>query len=216
MRIGTWNIAGRWSDDHAALLADANCDVWLLTEVNDRTLVPGFEIHKCEMEMAVKRRWAAIASRLPMTPEPDPHPASARARIGSATYVSSILPWRSCRGVEPWVGDRHVDKTEHTVDALVTELRSIKSLVWGGDWNHALTGGEYAGSIGGRRAVLAALETLGLEATTTELPHRIDGLRTIDHVAVPVGIGAEASRIDATHEGKRLSDHDAYVVDVAL
>ena len=95
MRIGTWNIAGRWSEDHAALLTDANCDVWLLTEVNDRTVLPGFETHRCQLEMAAKRRWAAIASRLPMTPEPDPHPASARVRIVSTTYVSSILQCRT-------------------------------------------------------------------------------------------------------------------------
>ena len=149
-----------------------------------------------------------------MTPEPDPHPASARARIGSTTFVSSILPWRSCGSDLPWVGDRHVDKTENAVDELVADLRGVSSLVWGGDWNHALTGKEYAGSMGGRRAVLDALVLLGLEAATTDLPHAIDSLQTIDHVAVPTGLRAVASRIDAKHEGKRLSDHDAYVVEV--
>ncbi len=88
--------------------------------------------------------------------------------------------------------------------------------MWGGDWNHALTGKEYAGSMGGRRAVVAALESLGLEATTTNLPHAIDGLLSIDHVAVPDGIQAMASRIVVDCEGRRLSDHDAYVVEVAL
>ena len=68
--------------------------------------------------------------------------------------------------------------------------------------------------MGGRRAVLTALESLGLEATTTELPHRIDGLFTIDHLAVPAGLHAQASRIDVSHAGKRLSDHDMYVVEV--
>ena len=86
-----------------------------------------------------------------MTPEPDPHPASARVRIGSTTYVSSVLPWRGCGPLPPWVGDRHVDKTESAVRELVTNLRDAPSLVWGGDWNHALTSKEYAGSIGGRR-----------------------------------------------------------------
>lgn len=213
MRIGTWNIAGRWSEHHAALLAGADCDVWLLTEANERTSLPGFELHASEMLMAPRRRWAAVASRLPMTPEPDPHPASARARIGSTTYVSSVLPWRSCGPALPWVGDRHVDKTENAVGELVANLRDVASLVWGGDWNHAMTGKEYAGSMGGRRAVLAALESLNLEAATTDLPHAIDGLQTINHLAVPTGVRVVASRIDARHEGKRLSDHDAYVVE---
>lgn len=33
MRIGTWNLAGRWSLAHQSFLEDAECDVWLLTEV---------------------------------------------------------------------------------------------------------------------------------------------------------------------------------------
>ena len=150
VRVGTWNLAGRSSDHHQTLLASADCDVWLLTEVNERTVMPGYELHASQMLMAPERRWAAVASRLPMTPKPDPHPASARVRIGTTTYVSSVLPWKGCGATPPWVGDRHADKTRHAVDDLVTELTSIKSLVWGGDWNHALTGREYAGSIGGR------------------------------------------------------------------
>jgi len=39
-------------------------------------------------------------------------------------------------------------------------------------------------------------------------------LLSIDHVAVPAGVAAVAARIDVTHEGRRLSDHDAYVVEV--
>ncbi len=58
-----------------------------------------------------------------MTPKPDPHPASASVRIGSTTYVSSVLPWHSCGSGPPWVGDRHVDKTEHAVGELVENLQ---------------------------------------------------------------------------------------------
>lgn len=51
---------------------------------------------------------------------------------------------------------------------------------------------------------------------TAELPHPIEGLLSIDHVAVPEGTSATARRVEATHEGNRLSDHDAYVVDTDL
>ena len=44
MRIGTWNLAGRWSAHHAGLLLAADCDVWLLTEVNERTTLPGYTL----------------------------------------------------------------------------------------------------------------------------------------------------------------------------
>ena len=213
MRIGTWNLAGRWSDGHLALMLEADCDVWLLTEVKERTSLPGYALHLTHERMAPRRRWAGIASRLPMASCPDPHPASAMAQIGATTYVSSVLPWRSCGSRAPWVGARHAEKTLHTVDDLLLRLRAAESLVWGGDWNHALSGKEYAGSQGGRLEILRALDELGMTTPTADLPHPIEGLLGIDHIAVPKGTQAVASRIVATHDGKRLSDHDAYVVE---
>lgn len=214
MRIGTWNLAGRWSDDHRSLLLEADCDVWLLTEVNERTSLPGYAMHLSDMPMAARRRWAAVASRLPMASSPDPHPASAAAQIGAMTYVSSVLPWKGCTSRPPWVGDRHADKTVNAVNDLLLRLRAAPSLVWGGDWNHALTGRESAGSKAGRDAITGALDELGLVVPTAELPHAIEGLLSIDHVAVPAGSAASARRVVAECEGKRLSDHDAYVVEV--
>ncbi|WP_299926078.1 endonuclease/exonuclease/phosphatase family protein [uncultured Nocardioides sp.] len=214
MRIGTWNLAGRWSDDHRNLLLEADCDVWLLTEVSERTSLPGFATHLSDARMAPRRRWAAVASRLPMASSPDPHPASAAAQIGATTYVSSVLPWRAARSGPVWVGERHADRTQNAVDDLLLRLRASPSLVWGGDWNHALTGKEYAGSKVGRDAIASALDELGLVVPTTDLPHAIEGLLSIDHVAVPAGLAATARRVVAECDGKRLSDHDAYVVDV--
>jgi acetyl/propionyl-CoA carboxylase alpha subunit len=77
VRIGTWNLAGRWSEHHQALLLEADCDVWLLTEVNERTVLPGYALHLSAARMAPRRRWAGVASRLLMASCPDPHPASA-------------------------------------------------------------------------------------------------------------------------------------------
>ena len=214
MRIGTWNTAGRWSDEHLALVLEADCDVWLLTEVNERTSVPGYALHLSQERMAPRRRWAGIASRLPMVSGSDPHPASAQAQVGSLTVVSSILPWRGCGSRAPWVGTRHVEKTENALADLLLRLRVADALVWGGDWNHALVGKEYAGSQGGRRAILGAVDELGLSVPTTDLPHAIDGLLSIDHIAVPRAWQSSASRISAALDGRRLSDHDAYVVEV--
>ena len=213
MRIGTWNLAGRWSDDHRSLLLKADCDVWLLTEVNEWTSLPGYAIHMSDVPVAPRRRWAAVASRMPMASSPDPHPASAAAQIGATTYVSSVLPRQNAPSGPVWVGERHADRTQNAVDDLLLRLRAAPSLVWGGDWNHALTGREYAGSKAGRDAITGALDELGLVVPTTELPHAIEGLLSIDHVAVPAGSAASARRVVAECEGKRLSDHDAYVVD---
>ena len=104
MRIGTWNLAGLWSADHSTLMLDADCDVWLLTEVSERTSLSGYAVHFSATRMAPRRRWAAVASRLPMASSPDPHPASAQAQVGATTYVSSVLPWRTCGSRPPWRG----------------------------------------------------------------------------------------------------------------
>jgi hypothetical protein len=55
MRIGTWNIAGRWSGDHLAFVRDLDCDVLLLTEVGERTTLPGYELHSTKCAMAKGR-----------------------------------------------------------------------------------------------------------------------------------------------------------------
>lgn len=99
---------------------------------------------------------------------------------------------------------------------LLLHLRASPHLVWGGDWNHALTGREQAGSMAGRESVLGALDELGLVVPTSALPHVTEGLLSIDHVAVPLGPAAAAKRVSAEAGGKRLSDHDAYVVDADL
>jgi hypothetical protein len=41
MWTGTWNLAGRWSPRHRDVLAAADCDVWLLTEVAEVSSSPG-------------------------------------------------------------------------------------------------------------------------------------------------------------------------------
>lgn len=89
--------------------------------------------------------------------------------------------------------------------------------MWGGDWNHALSGKEHARSRTGRDSILAWVESLDLVVPTSTLPHRIDGLLSIDHIAVPTRltiVGAE--HIGAARAGERLSDHDAYLVTIRL
>ena len=212
MRIGTWNLAGRWSTDHEALLLGLACDVLLLTEVSERVEVPGNTLHRGRAEMAAKRRWAAVASRLPLTPLPDPHPASAMAVVDGWTYCSSILPWKAAGWREPWVGARHAEWTDACIATLLESLPT-DGLIWGGDWNHALSGREWAGSMAGRHVLLAAVEKLDLVVPTADLPHPIEDLLSIDHIAVPRDADVvDARRVAAVADGRRLSDHDAYVV----
>ena len=212
MRIGTWNLAGRWDARHLDLINTMDCDVLLLTEVSERLDVHGYELHLGRQVMAPKRRWAAVASRLSMTPEPDPHGASAMVELEGLRVCSSILPWRSCGTRDPWVGDTSAEKTSAAVAAVEANSPSV----WGGDWNHALSGREWSGSVAGRQSLLAALERLELHVPTASSPHQIEDLLSIDHIAVPNSWVVRAThRHRASVGASRISDHDAYVVEAS-
>lgn len=212
VRVGTWNLEGRWDVRHLDLIVTMDCDVLLLTEVSERLDLPGYDVHLGRQSMAPKRRWAAIASRMSMSPQPDPHGASAMVEVGGLRVSSSILPWRSCGTREPWVGSTTAEKTIAAVAAVEASVPTV----WGGDWNHALSGREWTGSIAGRRSLLAAVDRLGLQVPTASLPHQIEDLLSIDHIAVPKPWHVVASQRHRAVFGKtRISDHDAYVVETS-
>jgi hypothetical protein len=210
MRVGTWNLAGRWSESHEQFLAGMECDILLLTEVSDRVELPGFSGHVTKLLMARRRHWAGVWSRAPLSALPDPHGASAMVEVSGHRVCSSILPWRSCGSREPWVG---ADTAQRTVEA-VGAIRGAAPDIWGGDWNHALRGREYTGSRAGRDHLLMVIAELGLQAATTDAPHQIEGLLSIDHVATPAAWSTRAEHHSALLDDGRLSDHDAYVVEV--
>ena len=62
MRIGTWNLEGRWTSDHLALLRDQACDVWLLTEVPTQASIPGLTAHRTTQAMGPDKTWAGVFS----------------------------------------------------------------------------------------------------------------------------------------------------------
>lgn len=212
MRIGTWNLAGHWDGRHLTLIETMNCDVLLLTEVSERLDAPGYDLHLGRQLMAPKRRWAAVASRLSMSPEPDPHGASAMVELQGLRVCSSILPWRSCGSQDPWVGVTSAEKTS----ATVAGVEASAPAVWGGDWNHALSGREWTGPVAGRRSLLAAVKRLELHVPTASSPHQIEGLLSIDHIAVPKSWVVSAKQRHRAFVGEtRISDHDAYVVEAS-
>jgi len=209
MRIGTWNLDGRWDARRLAFLERLACDVLLLTEVPHAVAIPGMNGHATTADMADQRSWAAIWSRQPLAPLTDPHPASAMAEIGGLRFCASVLPWGSSGRAAPWtdgdLGER--------LGAVATEIVAAGPEVWGGDWNQELTGPTYTGSRDGRAQLTTALDRLGLVAPTADAPHREPGCCSIDHVAVPNGWSTRLERHVALSGTRRLSDHDAYVVE---
>jgi hypothetical protein len=218
IRIGTWNIQGRWTHLHRDLLTGQSADLWLLTEVNSKILgshgiVTDFYCHTSGNYMQKNRHWSAVLSRAPHEVLADPHAASVAVSVEGITYCSSVLPWAGCgRQIDsPWIDGSLADKASEAVGEIIKRLPSSR-VVWGGDWNQNLSGGrQFVGSAGMRNVIESALSLMNLKVATRNLPHRLPGFRSIDHIAVPSDwtVGA-AERISA--EG--LSDHDAYVVKV--
>ncbi|MCM0619440.1 endonuclease/exonuclease/phosphatase family protein [Nocardioides bruguierae] len=209
MRIGTWNLAGRWSEAHRAFVVSLDCDVLLLTEVSERVRLPGLFAHTTAATMARRRRWAGVYSRDRLSPLADPHGATALAQVDGLRVASTVLPWRASGGRAPWIGVSTHERTVEAVDAIVDAAPAV----WGGDLNHAFLGREYSGSLAGRRHLLSAIEGLGLQVPTAQAPHQIEGLFSIDHVAVPASWTTTVEHHSTLREVGRLSDHDAYVVE---
>lgn len=210
VRIGTWNLAGRWTGGHEELLLRQDVDVWLLTEVSERVVLDGYAAHATRSLMTARRHWAAILTRGELKPLDDPHPASVAATVDGVMHVSSVLPWKAAGAPEVWGGTDHASKMAATISALETVM-SCRDVVWGGDWNQSLQGREYAGSNAGRTRLLDTLDRLGLVVPTSVLAHRIKEISSIDHIAVrPERPVHSVARCDASG----LSDHDAYVVEL--
>lgn len=213
MRIGTWNLEGRWDGRHRQFIDGLDCDVLLLTEVPERISLPTHELHLGSGVMARSRRWAAVASRVGLLPLDDPHGASAAALVLGMRMCSSVLPWRTCGRGHPWVGDNVAEKTR----AAVAAIERSAAVVWGGDWNHAMQEREWVGALEGREAIRGAVNRLGLQVPTSSLASQRDAGLSIDHIAVPAAWDVtDAQRISAHHDGVWISDHDAYVLDVML
>lgn len=187
------------------------CDVWLLTEVHLDASMPGMHVHRTEVAMGPRKSWAAIFSVAEIEPQPDPHRATVSAHAGGVRLMSSVLPWRSCG--PSWTGSTLGEKVKATLDEL--EKHVDETTIWGGDWNQALEGRESVGSSEGRDRLLELTRAAGLSVPTRSLGSALSGQRSIDHIAVPMGWDVSgAHRVRAVASGRRLSDHDAYVISV--
>jgi hypothetical protein len=118
MRIGTWNLQGRWDQRHLEQISAMRCEILLLTEVSERVELPGMRLHLGDSLIAPHRRWAAVASSNPLRALTDPHGASAMAEIDGLRVCSSILPWRGCGAGPPWTGTTTAAKTQSAITSI--------------------------------------------------------------------------------------------------
>lgn len=227
LRVGTWNIdrsEPRWRQPQQAAHVGNQADVWLLTEVPSSwqhgLSTPSFSAVR---PRETDQHWAAITSIWHKESIVVAHPTLAMARIdhpqGAFLAASSVFPWRGA--AEFWPngdGDTFAERCANTLDdhaSEICEARCGLPVVWGGDFNQALSGRDYVGSDAGRAALSKAFKHLGLRAVTVEAGGQIPPHLSIDHVAIPKGW--EAGDVDVQRpqpDGRCLSDHPSYVVSV--
>jgi hypothetical protein len=104
---GMRHVAGRWGARHLNLVETMDRDVLLLTEVSERLDLPGYDVHLGRQMMAPKRRWAAIASRLSMSPQPDPLRCNGDGRPGGSACLLLYSPVALLRHQGPLGGGHH-------------------------------------------------------------------------------------------------------------
>lgn len=213
MRIGTWNLEGKWTPDHEGVLLHLDCDVLLLTEPPVVVEVGGYESHRTSRLMSPTKHWAAILARQSMRPIEDPHPASAAAYVDGRLMCSSVLPWPLAGAHWPWGSPEHEARVKETLDQLAPVLNEEVS-VWGGDWNQPLAGNLSGFTRAAQVLILAAVDDMRLQVPTAELSSRSATQRSIDHIALPQSWVVRADgHVSVVPE---LSDHDAYWVEVEL
>ena len=121
MRIGTWNLAGRWSPGNRRLLEDAGCDVWLLTEVPAPFSWATVLVRSQDMPRTRARSWAAVWSAGSLAAVAPAHPAAAIASRDGTLLCSCVLPWRGAARTWP---DDAADTAGRT-SATLARLRPV-------------------------------------------------------------------------------------------
>ena len=211
MRIGTWNLNRKLRPGGEGLLLGLDADVLLLTEAPPDLALPGYHLTPVGPLMALGQQWSTIASREPVESLASPHPSTTVAAVAGVVYACSVLPWGGAAG-DPWRGNGYTERMLHALDDLAPFLCQQDRLVWGGDWNHALEGPLDGSTLRGRERIDLLLADLGLHAPTRHDPRGVYAINSIDHVAV-TDEQAISTHIVAAVDSRRLSDHDAYVVD---
>lgn len=209
MQIGTWNLAGRWSMDHARVIEDADCDIWLLTDVASRVSVGGYHQHLSQARRGPSAHWSGVLSRLAAEPVRHASPTATVLSIADIVIASTVLPWPEPHEDEPWEGDSHAERYAAALAETGTLLRGHIP-IWGGTWNQPLMGNIIGYSRQAQEALEAFVALHELQVPTRDLLGR-QRQYTTDHVAVPASWTVLASgKVEADPE---LSPYDLFCVD---
>lgn len=177
--------------------------------------------------------WVAIVGDelQPVGSEEIPYQHLAAAATAAETsghriaVYGSVLPWNAARSQAPDVYGSEERAFEHVFDrALQQQVEDVEYLqdefgrdnvFWAGDFNHPLVGSLQGFSRHASDAIVNALDDLGMVAVNRDAEHAMTGIHAIDLICGPAGLnyGLPVSSMPG-HEGRPLSDHRAYVVEV--
>lgn len=238
-RIGTWNLdhvrPQRHDVERLRFMLQADADIWVLTETNDRLALPGYAaVHSAPRRGGQPGgRWVTIWTRLPIRQ----HVAVDDVQRTVATMVKSargdllvfgtVLPWQMDFGDAPtgnkpraWEEQYRVTPLQGREWARLKAEHPSAALCVAGDLNMNLGGPHYYGTARGRALLGEAMAAAGLACATAydRVPPDLLKYPAIDHILLPVALAGHARVVAAwegtTPEGHRLTDHSALVVQV--
>ena len=217
--VATWNLEGNAGPGAVELLRGLHAHVLLLTEVPPDFALPGYrttELRHPTMRPTKPdgQHYAAVGvvDDLELEQLEPPSVTSAAARIDGTVFVSTVLPWPNAPA-PPYDGGTQAEQTACALDELEPWLDGHPALVWGGDWNHPLSGSLSGFTRRGHDRIVAAVARLRLTVHTRDewaQETRYGRHRSVDHVA---------SRHDPAPvqvvDGRVYSTHNAYAVELS-
>ena len=139
-----------------------------------------------------------------------------------AVVYGSVLPWRQIvqqapslvRPYENYATAFQRILAEQVADLMRFRVRfPDRMIIWAGDFNQSLVGRNLTGSKSGREQLSSALKHLDLVAWNSNAPHSRTDMCAIDLVCGPDVDRIPRIELIPTHqEGRKLSDHMGYVV----
>lgn len=238
MRLGLWNLQrggrrGAAYEHQVRLLDTLNLDIAVLTEPPAKALTTTGDVVASparRMGAAGAEAWVAVVGH-GVEPVPPACPferlaVAARYRAGGRMVIvyGCVLPWRAARTQAPELALSGESAGGMFARIVVAQKRDVESLmavhpdalvVWVGDFNQSLAGPNVVGSKQGRDAVNNALDDLGMKAWNAHAPHACADLHTIDLICGPAAQPVHhVGWADPTVDGRRLSDHAAYWVEL--
>ena len=238
MRVATWNLeraCGAKAERQRRVLDEIAPDIAVLTEVTADSWTGHGDVvtsPACRPSRVGGEAWVAVVGKgaTPIEPLPPYESLGVAARFDvsgeSIIVYGTVLPWRAApRQALDLVqaGETADDMFQRVLREQVRQIETLQQaspgalVLWIGDFNQTLEGPNYGGSRAARRSLHDALGSLDMTAYNSSSQHARPGMCAIDLICGPasrLGSDRPVGSINPIDEGRRLSDHAGYYVDL--